>query len=104
MNQYPHINSLLNELASVLEASQLNCNQIPNERAYQSRLPFFHDTMFFEQWLEFVFLPKMRELVASGQAPNPMTLLPALQVRMTQRPELSVLMPVVQKFDEIASC
>jgi len=42
----------------------------PPEKALASRLPFCCDTLTFPQWLQFVFLERMRRLVASG-APLP---------------------------------
>jgi|SRR5579864_8994290 len=34
--------------------------------AYQSRQAFFADTMTFYQWLQFVLLPRVREIIGSG--------------------------------------
>lgn len=39
----------------------------PPEHAFQSTQPFCLDTMEFTQWLQFVFLQKMKALVESGQ-------------------------------------
>ncbi|WP_116919918.1 YqcC family protein [Tamilnaduibacter salinus] len=49
----------------------------PEPEALQSRQPFCVDTLTFPQWLQFVFLPKMRQIVeqerplpaVSGMAP-----------------------------------
>ena len=37
---------------------------------FASELPFCHDTMEFPQWLQFIFLQRMRELIES-EAPLP---------------------------------
>lgn len=39
----------------------------PPEHAFQSTQPFCLDTMEFTQWLQFVFLQKMKALVEAGQ-------------------------------------
>lgn len=39
----------------------------PPESAFQSSEPFCLDTMEFTQWLQFVFLHKMKMLVETGQ-------------------------------------
>lgn len=39
----------------------------PPEAAFKSTEPFCLDTMSFPQWLQFVFLQKMKVLVESGQ-------------------------------------
>jgi uncharacterized protein YqcC (DUF446 family) len=36
----------------------------PPESAFQSTRPFFGDTMSFYQWLQFVLLPRIRNIVA----------------------------------------
>jgi len=38
--------------------------------ALSSELPFSHDTLTFPQWLQFIFLPRMHELIACA-APLP---------------------------------
>jgi len=38
----------------------------PPEHAFQSAQPFCLDTMDFTQWLQFVFLQKMKALVEAG--------------------------------------
>lgn len=40
----------------------------PPESAFQSTEPFCLDTMNFTQWLQFVFLDKMKVLVEGGHA------------------------------------
>ncbi len=34
----------------------------PSPEAFDSKLPFFHDTLSFSQWLQWVFLVRLREL------------------------------------------
>ena len=52
-----------------LELRQLQLWELspPPESALQSREPFCLDTMAFTQWLQFVFLPKMKLLVEAAQ-------------------------------------
>lgn len=38
----------------------------PSPAALASRQPFCVDTMGFEQWLQWVFIPRMTELAAAG--------------------------------------
>ncbi len=37
----------------------------PDDSAFLSQSPFFLDTMNFEQWLEFVFVPRFYSLIES---------------------------------------
>lgn len=38
----------------------------PPEQALASKLPFCYDTLEFNQWLQWVFLPRMLTLIESG--------------------------------------
>jgi uncharacterized protein YqcC (DUF446 family) len=40
----------------------------PDPAALASTQPFCIDTLIFPQWLQFVFLPRMRELLDAGRA------------------------------------
>lgn len=42
----------------------------PCEEALSSQQPFCIDTLAFEQWLQWIFLPRMKQLLESG-APLP---------------------------------
>jgi uncharacterized protein YqcC (DUF446 family) len=42
----------------------------PSADKFQSRVAFFGDTMSFDQWLQFVFLPRVHE-VLDGKSPAP---------------------------------
>lgn len=55
-----------------IQLRQLNYWQdaAPSVEALSSELPFSHDTLTFPQWLQFIFLPRMRELIAC-EAPLP---------------------------------
>lgn len=39
----------------------------PDPAALASRMPFCYDTLAFHQWLQWVFLPRMRQVVESDQ-------------------------------------
>lgn len=40
--------------------------EAPSAEALASREPFCVDTLTFEQWLQWIFLPRMKELLESG--------------------------------------
>ena len=39
----------------------------PSEESLSSLVPFCHDTLTFQQWLQWVFLPKMKRVVETGE-------------------------------------
>jgi uncharacterized protein YqcC (DUF446 family) len=61
---YLQVTDLLNQIETELKASGLWALIKPSAEAMQSTAPFFCDTMPLENWLQFVFLPRMRVLVA----------------------------------------
>ncbi|MDX1725812.1 MAG: YqcC family protein [Pseudomonas sp.] len=42
--------------------------QAPSDQALASQQPFCVDTLSFEQWLQWIFLPRMKYLLESGAA------------------------------------
>jgi uncharacterized protein YqcC (DUF446 family) len=67
---YLQVTDLLNQIENELKASGLWALVTPSTEAMQSVAPFFCDTMSLENWLQFVFLPRMRALV-EGRLPLP---------------------------------
>jgi uncharacterized protein YqcC (DUF446 family) len=59
--------ALLAELAAELEQLGLWSTQPPSAEALASRQPFCVDTLRFEQWLQFVFMPRVEGLLRAGQ-------------------------------------
>ena len=43
---------------------------VPETDALSSELPFCYDTLMFNQWLQWIFLPRIRAVV-EGEAPLP---------------------------------
>jgi len=67
---YPQTALLLNQIEAELRQLELWSAVPPDSAALASTLPFCCDTLSFAQWLQFVFLPRMRALV-EGQLPLP---------------------------------
>ena len=40
--------------------------QAPDAQALSSQLPFCVDTLAFEQWLQWIFLPRMKQMLEAG--------------------------------------
>jgi uncharacterized protein YqcC (DUF446 family) len=74
----------------------------PSPETFESRQAFFGDTMAFEQWLQFVFLPHARE-AADGTSPFPKSSsVGAYAVRQFDgRGEAQHLGSLLSEFDEL---
>ncbi|MEZ5530222.1 MAG: YqcC family protein [Porticoccaceae bacterium] len=58
--------TVLFALEGQLRAMALWSEQVPDPVALASTQPFAVDTLAFEAWLQFIFLPRMRQLLDSG--------------------------------------
>jgi uncharacterized protein YqcC (DUF446 family) len=88
---------------SLREATLWSSNTLPVE-VFQSKLPFALDTMSFEQWLQFIFIPKMTNLVNTrNPLPNNLKLMPMAERSFRAKDEHSELMKIINQIDLIFS-
>ena len=57
------VKALLGELETELKQQHLWASAPPDAAALASSLPFCYDTMQLENWLQFIFLPRMQALL-----------------------------------------
>lgn len=95
------IQSLLDALERELKQLELWLLVLPDEQALQSRLPFCVDTLRFEQWLQFIFIPKMQLLLNSASPlPTKIALLPlAEQVFNASDTRFNRLLSIISALD-----
>lgn len=91
---------LLTELERHLVASHKWQNTPLDTHQLNSSAPFSCDVMPFENWLQFIFIPKMHVLVEAKQAlPSDMQLLPMAEQSWTGEGGLEPLFAVLEQFD-----
>ena len=66
MPSHPQIASLLIDLEALLRNGGLWSDERPSAAALASTVPFAVDTLPLQQWLQFIFIPRLRELLAAG--------------------------------------
>ncbi|ROO27808.1 tRNA pseudouridine synthase C [Salinisphaera orenii MK-B5] len=59
---------ILLALEHALRAADLWHERAPTPAAMASRTPFCADTLMFSEWLQFVFLPRMRLIIENDRA------------------------------------
>ncbi|CAH9063912.1 hypothetical protein PSECIP111951_02997 [Pseudoalteromonas holothuriae] len=79
---HQHVCLLLQELERALGRAQLWQAEPVNSQLLRSAAPFCCDTLRFEQWLQFVFIPKMSRL-AEQEDPLPNNIALAPMAEMT---------------------
>ncbi|MGI5309233.1 YqcC family protein [Rheinheimera sp. WS51] len=62
------IESLLAELEQQLKQLELWSSSVPDSKAMSSTAPFCCDTMPLENWLQYIFIPRMQALIAAKVA------------------------------------
>ena len=94
---------LLNELESALKAAKLWQSETPSQEALLSSAPFCCDTLSFAQWLQFIFIEKMRLMIAAKvPLPTSMALLPMAEQSWPAQPEsYTQLLTVVAQLDDV---
>ena len=61
----------LQQLEAELQAQQLWSSSPPSATALESVMPFMYDTLKLHEWLQWVFLPRLRAVIdAKGQLPH----------------------------------
>ncbi|MBR9790995.1 MAG: YqcC family protein [Gammaproteobacteria bacterium] len=88
---------LLFELEEILKAAGLWSADTPSQKALSSKQPFACDTLAFEQWLQFIFIPRLQALLKTKTLPPPMQIQPMAEVTW-QGNHLSV-QRVLARFD-----
>ena len=67
-DNYRQLGGLLQALEQDLHRLECWESQAPSPQALASSQPFAIDRLNFTQWLQFIFLPKLTELVEAGSA------------------------------------
>lgn len=82
-HHYKECTSLLLALTQALHQDNLWAEQSPPPEALVSAQPFACDTLTFAQWLQFIFLPTMTDLIAHNQPlPKQMALTPMAEMAL----------------------
>lgn len=73
----------------------------PPPEALHSLVPFCHDTLQLEQWLQWVLLPKMKRVVEEEvDCPSSSEIAPLAEYRFAQLPHgCSTLLVLLERFD-----
>ncbi|ODC04185.1 hypothetical protein BFW38_12255 [Terasakiispira papahanaumokuakeensis] len=99
--------SIMLRLIHLLEQRMRQANlwhcSTPSHDAMQSTEPFAVDTMHLEQWLKFIFIPRMRALI-DGQHPLPerCVITPHAE-QMWARPQSDAVIEVLMAIDAFIS-
>jgi uncharacterized protein YqcC (DUF446 family) len=97
---HKEVEILIIKLEQSLRAAKLWSSCGPSVEALQSKLPFAFDTMPIEQWLQFVFIPKMSQIVSTKSTlPDNLKLLPMAEQTLSTTGSQSVVIEAIKQID-----
>ncbi len=95
---------LLQALSCALQEANLWSECPPSKRAMSSTAPFACDTMCFENWLQFIFIPKMEMLLVNNDPlPSNIAILPMAEEMLSSTPAVNEVVRVIAQLDEVLS-
>jgi uncharacterized protein YqcC (DUF446 family) len=97
---YKEVEILIAKLEQSLREAILWSSCSPSAEALKSKLPFAIDVMTFEQWLQFIFIPKMSEIIShKSSLPDNLQLLPMAEEGFGVANSHSELIEVIRQID-----
>ena len=103
MSKYQQALSLLVSLEHTLKQLDLWGETAPTNEQLSSTQPFAIDTLVFEQWLQFIFIPKMTILINNNvPLPSAMALLPMAQ-ECYKGAKFNSLLTTIEQLDNISN-
>ena len=86
MNINQQLLALLTQLETQLKHHQLWSAQIPSPQQLNSQTPFAADVMPFENWLQFIFIERFKQLLLNNQPlPTNMSITPMAEISFGQQ-------------------
>lgn len=74
----------------------------PDAQALASQEPFCVDTLSFEQWLQWIFLPRMKTILEQGEMlPAASGILAMAEMAYRDRPQVAGLLEALERFDRL---
>ncbi len=94
------ITKLLNDTENSLRQLALWSEAEPDEQALSSSQPFALDSLSPEEWLQWIFIPKMRDMLAKEQMPKGFSISPYFEEVWKSQPQNAELLALLHAIDE----
>ena len=104
MNQLQQYAALLQQIEQELRDNGLWASKPPSPHALASRMPFCVDTLKLEQWLQFIFIPKMRAIIDNNQLiPQVSGIAPLAEEVYQDNAATKRLVSLLARFDQLSA-
>lgn len=94
---------LLAQLEQVMQSYNLWQVESLPESAFQSSAPFCCDTMTFQQWLQFVLIPKLRECCKTKTLPSQMGVAAMAEMSLDINPNTPTIVMLLKQLDTLVT-
>lgn len=102
MTNIVRLKQYLNDLELKMRESGLWQEESPSDEALSSREPFAIDTLKPQEWLQWIFIPRMLELIKHGQPiPCGFAIAPYFEEVWKQEAEKQSLLLLIQEIDKV---
>lgn len=105
MHREQEIRTLLHRMEAEMRRLGLWTAQPPPPAAFASTAPFCFDTMSFETWLQWVFVPRVHALIDQhGDLPLRSQIAPLAEMMFAEMPDVQTadLLTLIREFDRLA--
>ena len=105
-NDYQELSRYLQRLENELRQLGWWSDVAPGADALQSNAPFCHDSMTFDQWLQWVFIPRIQEILQQKKPlPDNCAIAPMAEIAWAKEPSAAVagLTQLLFKIDALVS-
>jgi len=95
---------VIERMESTMRASDQWEQEPPPERLLESPQPFCYDTLTFQQWLQWLMIPRMRQILNNyEELPEESAILPYAEEFVPERGHGRELLHLIERFDELIS-
>ena len=104
MNKHSQFGVLLIKLEQELVNADLWQTKMPDPKALQSSQPFHHDTLSSQEWLQFIFISRLEQMVKL-QMPLPAScdITPYITESLKEHKAVNKITSVTKQIDELLS-
>ncbi len=92
----------LNQIECQLKLASLWSEALPTEHQLGSRLPFSLDLLAPEEWLQWVFIPQIREQLIRGEQVGELNILPYFVQHWGTIPQRQALLSAIEQFEQVS--
>lgn len=101
-DQYETVRMQVDLIEAEMRRIGLWSEEPPSKEAFHYTLPYAKDTMAFPQWLQFVFLPQVREFNENyEQLPKSSEIAPAARQQLAGWDKSVHLLELLEEFDQL---